>query len=281
MRAFTSFGDGHGVWEKDGGTLLPFYARNMRDVTQWAAPLSSDRSSCRRCSELQSTATSARRRTAPASTAAPRRDGRQGPVARPRPRRRRCSRRSTGLVWAAVRDGRARSRTRRDSEPDGSRARASIVQVTNLGITRQGQPAEHARVRDPPRHRRAGPGAAVSIVRARQQRCSGAARPAPTAWPSRPTRACATATTGGSSRSSSPPRRTATSPTSAATGTKASRPWDFGIGASTCDEASRCCAAAVFTDRGVYKARRRGAPQGDPAAQHADRHAPAARRHAA
>src|SRR5262249_56976458 len=39
-RAFTSFGDGHGVWETDGGPLLPFYARNYRDLTQWLAPLS-------------------------------------------------------------------------------------------------------------------------------------------------------------------------------------------------------------------------------------------------
>jgi len=39
MRAFTSFGDGHGVWEKDGGPQLPFYARNLRDVRQWAAAL--------------------------------------------------------------------------------------------------------------------------------------------------------------------------------------------------------------------------------------------------
>ena len=44
MRAFTSFGDGHGVWEKSGGALLPFYARNLRDVTQWAAPLEPHRS---------------------------------------------------------------------------------------------------------------------------------------------------------------------------------------------------------------------------------------------
>jgi uncharacterized protein YfaS (alpha-2-macroglobulin family) len=33
-RAFTSFGDGHGVWEKSGGAQLPFYARNFLDVTQ-------------------------------------------------------------------------------------------------------------------------------------------------------------------------------------------------------------------------------------------------------
>ena len=39
FRAFTSFGDGHGVWEKDGGTTLPFYSRNLQNVTQWAARL--------------------------------------------------------------------------------------------------------------------------------------------------------------------------------------------------------------------------------------------------
>ena len=36
-RAFTSFGDGHGVWERSGGKQLPFYARNFRTVTQWVA----------------------------------------------------------------------------------------------------------------------------------------------------------------------------------------------------------------------------------------------------
>ena len=39
QRAFTSFGDGHGVWESSGGLLLPFYSRNFRNVTQWAVPL--------------------------------------------------------------------------------------------------------------------------------------------------------------------------------------------------------------------------------------------------
>ena len=33
--AFTSFGDGHGVWESTGGAVLPFYARNLQDVRQW------------------------------------------------------------------------------------------------------------------------------------------------------------------------------------------------------------------------------------------------------
>ena len=38
-RAFTSFGDGHGVWESAGGTVLPFYARNFTNLRQWIAPV--------------------------------------------------------------------------------------------------------------------------------------------------------------------------------------------------------------------------------------------------
>ena len=40
--AFTSFGDGHGVWEASGGGVLPFYARNLFRVNQWAAPVKAD-----------------------------------------------------------------------------------------------------------------------------------------------------------------------------------------------------------------------------------------------
>lgn len=40
--AFISFGDGHGVWESSGGPVLPFHARNFRNVTQWLTPLSVD-----------------------------------------------------------------------------------------------------------------------------------------------------------------------------------------------------------------------------------------------
>ncbi len=36
--AFTSFGDGHGVWETGGGPL-PFSSRNFTTITQWIAPL--------------------------------------------------------------------------------------------------------------------------------------------------------------------------------------------------------------------------------------------------
>jgi hypothetical protein len=36
-RAFTSFGDGHGVWEQSGGNQLPFFVRNFQDIRQWSA----------------------------------------------------------------------------------------------------------------------------------------------------------------------------------------------------------------------------------------------------
>src|SRR5260221_1465484 len=37
--AFSSFGDGHGVWETGGGPLLPFSARNIKNVQQWVSPM--------------------------------------------------------------------------------------------------------------------------------------------------------------------------------------------------------------------------------------------------
>lgn len=40
--AFVSFGAGHGVWESDGGPILPFHARNFRSIKQWLAPLQLD-----------------------------------------------------------------------------------------------------------------------------------------------------------------------------------------------------------------------------------------------
>ncbi len=45
-RAFTSFGDGHGVWERSGGTLLPFYARNFLTGSIGSAFASSCRPCC-------------------------------------------------------------------------------------------------------------------------------------------------------------------------------------------------------------------------------------------
>jgi hypothetical protein len=41
-RAFTSFGDGHGVWESSSGPELPFYSRNYHSVTERVVRLSPD-----------------------------------------------------------------------------------------------------------------------------------------------------------------------------------------------------------------------------------------------
>ena len=51
--AFLSFGDGHGVWESSGGTVLPFHARNYLDTTQWLMPLSVERTLVKRIPETE------------------------------------------------------------------------------------------------------------------------------------------------------------------------------------------------------------------------------------
>jgi uncharacterized protein YfaS (alpha-2-macroglobulin family) len=40
--AFVSFGDGHGVWERSGGSVIPFSARNFASVRQAITPLTVD-----------------------------------------------------------------------------------------------------------------------------------------------------------------------------------------------------------------------------------------------
>ncbi len=89
---------------------------------------------------------------------------------------------------------------------------------------------------------------------------TGAARPAPTASrPGRASRIASAATpvkrttpSGRSPTSSSWPRRMATSPTSAATGTKGIEPWDFGVPFNR-GEAEPMLRGTVFSDRGVYR----------------------------
>jgi uncharacterized protein YfaS (alpha-2-macroglobulin family) len=134
MRAFTSFGDGHGVWEKDGGSQLPFYARNLQDVTEWAAAVAPSELMPRLLALRKSNFT-----LAPPTAGVERRlavtpdrvqshgldvSGALGP-------------RGTGLLWAAVREGEVLPSTRRLGD---SRTRASLVQVTNLGITVKDSP---------------------------------------------------------------------------------------------------------------------------------------------
>ena len=53
QRAFTSFGAGHGVWEKSGGPQLPFYARNLVDRHAVARARSPSTTSCPPCARCR------------------------------------------------------------------------------------------------------------------------------------------------------------------------------------------------------------------------------------
>jgi len=134
-RAFTSFGDGHGVWEVDGGLVLPFSSRNYTDVTQWLARLpvaelvprmlALERSDFRDLPpgpgthrQLPVTADAIQAHGLDLSGVLP--DGR-------------------GLVWAGLRPGTPIPRAAHAVPPERA-DRSTIVQVTNLGITVKDSP---------------------------------------------------------------------------------------------------------------------------------------------
>ena len=136
-RAFTSFGEGQGVWEKDGGAQLPFYARNMTRVTQWAAPLALNelvpllvRLSKDGFNRNPDGAGTDRR-----LTPAPDRIQSHGldisKTLQPG---------GTGLLWAAIREEASLPRSRRYNTDNGPTTKSSVVQVTNLGITVKDSP---------------------------------------------------------------------------------------------------------------------------------------------
>ncbi len=134
-RAFVSFGDGHGVWEKDSGPL-PFSGRNFLAARQWVQPLTPQ--------QLMPAIVNLRNtdfRTAPpgngsARTLAATPDrilshglnlaGALGSS-------------GTGLVWAAIQPGATIPRARPYGDGD-THPIATIVQVTNLGITVKDSP---------------------------------------------------------------------------------------------------------------------------------------------
>ncbi len=227
-RAFTSFGDGHGVWERSGGLLLPFYARNMRTVTQWSQRVA--------LPDLMPTIVrlqaDAGERNGPAFS--------EAPASSPLERRLGATpdriqshgidlapvlgAGGGGLVWAAIREGDPIERAQRAaSDGDGGPVRATLVQVTNLGLT----------VKDSPQNTlvfvtRLDTGAPVparqggdreSPERDGLDRHDWSGRSGARAENTGPARL---RSAGGGSRSSSRRRRTAMSLTSAATGTKAS-----------------------------------------------------------
>lgn len=136
--AFSSFGSGHGVWESKGGGPLPFYARNLRSVTQWAAPITPD--------ELMPTTLKLQTGDWPHFDVPPPGPGTERTLS-PVPDAmqsygidiaRLLSPSGTGLVWAALRDGPRIER----AHPAGEhgRAKASLVQVTNLGLAVKDSP---------------------------------------------------------------------------------------------------------------------------------------------
>jgi uncharacterized protein YfaS (alpha-2-macroglobulin family) len=126
-RAFTSFGDGHGVWESSSGRVLPFYTRNLRDVTQWAQPIGR--------SELMKSIV----QIDPRFNELPPGDG----IHRTLRTRidaiesagvdlsRALGASGNGIVWAGVREGEPIANSRRLTRQTD---KSTIVQVTNLGV---------------------------------------------------------------------------------------------------------------------------------------------------
>ncbi len=132
--AFTSFGEGQGVWEASGGPQLPFAARNFRTVKQWLAPVAPD--------AVLETLRALQAKGFNAAPPGPPTDRQLAPV----PDRIQSysldlkpllSPRGTGVVWAALGDGEAIPRAQK---PEGSGVSASLVQVTNLGLSVKDSP---------------------------------------------------------------------------------------------------------------------------------------------
>ena len=136
QRAFTSFGDGHGVWEKGGGAVLPFYARNFQNVKQWAVPVTT--------SELMPTLLRLQPefRAVPDSAPQTRRLG--GASDRVLSHGLDLSSVLTsggGLVWTAIEEGDPIARAKAGHTNDDQPLRhSSLIQVTNLGISVKDSP---------------------------------------------------------------------------------------------------------------------------------------------
>ena len=137
-RAFVSFGDGHGVWERGGGAL-PFYARNFVDARQWSSAISAER--------LMPTIVELQNhyfRDAPVGEGVQRKLGGAADriLSHGLDVSKAISPAGTGLVWAAVQPGQPipHARTFRIGDAPDNPTVASIVQVTNLGVTVKDSP---------------------------------------------------------------------------------------------------------------------------------------------
>ncbi len=132
--AFVSFGDGQGVWESNGGTVLPFSSRNFRSVQQWLAPLTIDETmpalqllskNSFRIPPAKIDATM--RKLTPAVDKIQSFGLNIGKVIGPG---------NHGLLWAAVNPGQPIPGAKVYDDD----TRATLVQVTNLGITVKDSP---------------------------------------------------------------------------------------------------------------------------------------------
>jgi uncharacterized protein YfaS (alpha-2-macroglobulin family) len=172
-RAFTSFGDGHGVWEQSGGNLLPFYSRNFRSVTQWVHGVGV-RDLMPTILRLQRLRTEEDQPDEPPFAEAPPSQGQNRRLGVTPDRIQShgldlsgaLNPGGTGLVWTAVEDGEPIGRAARF--PD-ARVRASLVQVTNLGITVKDSPQNTLVFVTRLDNGAPVPGARVSIVDTRNQ----------------------------------------------------------------------------------------------------------------
>lgn len=132
--AFTSFGDGHGVWESSGGPILPFSSRNFRSVKQWLAPLALDRL-MPTILDLQSNGFTKAPPSPPQErmlNVIPDKIQAYGLDVSPA-----IGATNKGLVWVAVQEGEPIPQSR----PYGKNiTRSTVVQVTNLGISVKDSP---------------------------------------------------------------------------------------------------------------------------------------------
>jgi uncharacterized protein YfaS (alpha-2-macroglobulin family) len=133
--AYSSFGDGHGVWETGGGPLLPFSARNIKNVQQWVSPMTLEQV-VPTIIDLEKVSFAAappvkpqERKLAPVADKV-QAYGVDVSAAAPSGR---------GLVWVAIRDGDpiAKSQIYGGGEVT---TRSTLVQVTNLGVSVKDSP---------------------------------------------------------------------------------------------------------------------------------------------
>ena len=140
--AFTSFGDGHGVWEQDAGPQLPFSSRNFLAVRQWLNRVTP--------AELMPLILSLQKDNftkLPAGAGTLRRLGVTPDAIQAHgfDLSTILSPQGTGLGWAGLRPQDAIERARpadsnAGASPEENKAHSTVVQVTNLGISVKDSP---------------------------------------------------------------------------------------------------------------------------------------------